>query len=280
MTLLSIDAKGILSGPGVVVKLLPEAWDQPTIVPRLVICHTNGGSTSSTAEQLWSYLSAGSVTLEPHFDIQTDGAIYQFMPCTRRADANSSANRFPITIDGKQTYGGAISIETQDPGYKNQPVDTSPWPPAQLEAIAQTIAAVVDAYGIPVEPVDAWNGQGIAPHNLFSVWSGSAHTCPGKARTAQMPGLLERINELLLPPKPIEETKMIEVIRNDDDPTGAVYSSDGLIKTWLDNGISAAAALKRAEQDAPKGVDNETCASYGPIVGPIPSGHDAYGRPH
>lgn len=81
----------------------------------------------------------------------------------------------------------------------------------------------------------------------------------------------------LLPPTPMEDD-MLKVIKNKDAASGITCSTNGLIKTWLDNGHSSAAALRRAGQAVPEDVGQEEFASYGPIVGPVPAGHDAYGR--
>jgi hypothetical protein len=237
---LQIDDKGLLSGPNVTVKLLPEAWEQPEIVPWMLIFHTNGGGNSATGDKLWAYLSNGSVTSEPHLQVDDDGHIWQMMPFTRRADSNTSANRFPVTVDGRQVYAGAISVETQDPGYLAGQIDAVPWTGAQVQSLTAIGRILVDTYGIPTQPVTAWNGRGIAPHNAFSVWSSSSHTCPGKARTAQVPGIIAALTESVsLPPHPPEEDDMSKVTEL-VSCKGAVFEvvDDGIEKNWIAQGGS------------------------------------------
>lgn len=72
----------------------------------------------------------------------------------------------------------------------------------------------------------------------------------------------------------------MRVVKNKDGQKGAeiVCKTDDMIKVWLDNGVASAHALQRSGQAVPEDVDAETFASLGPILGPIPAGHDAYGR--
>jgi hypothetical protein len=201
--MLTIDADGIVHGPNVVTMLLPEAQTQPSIVPWSIIFHTNGGAKSATAAQLDSYAARADVGTEPHLDVQLDGLIAQFMPFTVRADCNSAANRFSAVVAQRMVFAGAIAIETQDEGAAT--VDATPWTPAQLESLTQVAAVLAATYGIPVVRTPTWDGRGMAPHNAFSNWSSAAHSCPGKARTAQMPALLARVTEVLTPP-PVPQT--------------------------------------------------------------------------
>lgn len=101
-----------------------------------------------------------------------------------------------------------------------------------------------------------------------------ATACPGSHLYAQLPTIRARVARLI--ESPTEEGKTMKVIRHGRH--GAAYKTDGLIKVWLDNGNVAAAALAMCGQTVPEDVDADTCAAYGPIVGPIPQGHDAYGR--
>jgi hypothetical protein len=79
----------------------------------------------------------------------------------------------------------------------------------------------------------------------------------------------------------------------DARPPHAYYKSDGLVKTWVrdqDTKLQLDARLAESEGGTkPSPVDgftykflrhggNDVIASYGPIIGPIPDGHDEYGR--
>lgn len=156
--------------------LLPEANTQASIVPRLVILHTNAGASSTNGFQLRAYMARPDVTLECHFQVDLDGTVHQFMPIDVRADCNYQANPF------------AVSIETQDFGAAT--VDSSPWTAAQFISITQLLAWLNTEAGIPLVRATAWNGSGVGAHRDFPQWSAAAHSCPGNARFAQVPGLI------------------------------------------------------------------------------------------
>lgn len=185
--------------PAAHVDLLPEAKTQARITPRLVILHTNGGSRTSTPAQLRSFLGGTSDGgVESHLDIGLDGAVWQFMPFDVRADANVAANRFQVS--GDPTWYGAISIETQDHGYLQGPIDADPWTPEQCDSIVEFLRWANGELGIPLVRVTAPNGMGVAAHRDFPQWSGSAHSCPGKARAAQVDELISRAADQGEPP--------------------------------------------------------------------------------
>lgn len=166
----------------------PEATIQSAIVPRLVIVHTNGAKNTSTPAQLRAYLGQPSVRIECHLDIGLDGDVWQYMPLNVRADANVAANRFQVA--GDDTWYGAISIETQDHGYLSSPIDQDPWTPEQCDALVAFLVWAREELGIPTTRVTSPFGVGIAAHVDFPIWSAGAHTCPGKARLAQLPDLI------------------------------------------------------------------------------------------
>lgn len=201
--------------PGAQFVPLPEAATQARITPRLVIVHTNGGPTTSTPGQLWTYLSRLDVGVESHFDVALDGTVLQLMPAHVRADANYRANAFQVP--GDPTMYGALSIETQDHGYKNVPTDADPWSTAQVESIAQILAWANQELGIPLQRPQAWNGTGVDIHRSFPEWSAASHSCPGAARAAQWPGIVQRAQEIVRPPVHVlvtdSEEEMIRFVR-------------------------------------------------------------------
>jgi hypothetical protein len=176
--------------PAADVDLLPEAGTQPTITPRLVILHTNGGTNSATPSQLRAYLGRPDVTLEAHFDVGLDGAVLQMMPVHVRADANYRANPF------------AVSIETQDHGSNHTPLNFDPWTPAQQTAIVNLLRWLAVEWSIPLERALSWDGSGVGAHRDFPEWSAAGHTCPGDARAAQVADLIARARGGITPPPP------------------------------------------------------------------------------
>lgn len=164
--------------PVAIFKPLPEAKTQTKITPRLIILHTNGGGSSTNGAQLWAYMNQTTVTLECHFQIDLDGTVWQFMPVDVRADCNAAANPF------------AVSIETQDKGSAT--LNDTPWADPQVQSIVEVIAWLRDDYGILMARCLDWNGAGIGAHRDFPQWSNSAHSCPGNARFAQVPDIIEQ----------------------------------------------------------------------------------------
>ncbi len=182
----------------VVIKLLPEAANQKTIKPRLVIQHTNGGPHSSDLQALFGFRSQPGIDIEAHLQVQLDGVIGQFMPFNRVADANFHANRF---IHNGVAFG-AISHETQDHGFKHLELAKDPWTMEQLAAIIGATTAECVVYNIRCNQPAEWNDSGIGHHSLFpflgegvlGAWSKfQGKVCPGKARIAQMDFLRSQV---------------------------------------------------------------------------------------
>lgn len=183
--------------PALIVKPLPQALTQAMIVPWMIINHTQASGGQVGLESAWSYDTHRTDGIEAHLLCAMDGTVMQTMPFTRRADTSYKANSF--YVDG--VLCGQVSVESQDLGSAT--VDQTPWAPAQLESLCQAWAAVCKTYGIPVQPVPSAFGRGVSQHNAFPEWSKSGHSCPGTARTAQMPAMLDRIKAVLTPPAPV-----------------------------------------------------------------------------
>lgn len=188
---------GRLYGPNTTWKPLPENATQPTITPRSVILHSNAGLTPAKWWQLWVWASNASVTGEPHFDIDNDGNIGQFMSIYRRADCNFTANRW--LHNG--TYYGAISFETGDNGYPT--LDTTPWNLNQLGSMVGVSTALACQYGTGCNEVVTWDGKGIDFHTKFPylgvgkpAWTNvTGKTCPGKARKLQLAWIRQTVSD-------------------------------------------------------------------------------------
>lgn len=158
------------------VRLLPESASAPRISPRLLILHSIVG----TAEGAYRYFR-DATNLESTFIVTLAGEIWQLMDTTRHADANYRANPF------------ALSVETEDRGDP----DSQPWTPEQLAALAWLARECHRVHpAIPLREADRWDGAGIGWHTMFGApgpWTPVSKTCPGRARIAQFPALLERI---------------------------------------------------------------------------------------
>jgi hypothetical protein len=197
--------------------LLPEATTQPRIVPRLVVLHTNAGSSSTSPAQLRAFMARADINVECHFDIGMQGDVWQFMPCNVRADCNAQANPF------------AISIETQDTG--SGPLNSTPWTAGQVDAIVKLLAWLRDEWQIPMVRAAHWSGSGVGAHRDFPQWSAAAHSCPGNARFAQLPDIIARAARYgRNPPAPDEEYDMAPYrITNPDRATQLIRWPSGAL---------------------------------------------------
>lgn len=150
---------------------LPEAKTQPTIRPTQFIMHSIAAPWNE--QQLYSYWR-DQANEESHFGVDYDGSLGQYMPTTRRADANYSANRRP---DGT----GAVSIESASRAQSDDP-----WTDAQIRVLIEVGAWLHHAHGIPLRVCRTWDDPGYGYHNLFPQWSiGGATACPGPLRIRQ-----------------------------------------------------------------------------------------------
>lgn len=164
---------------------LPENAIQPHIQPTQFIMHTMAAGSRATLQSSWNYAAQGSIVTEPHFLLDMDGAMWQIMDYFVRADNNTRANV------------RAISIETVDNGGAT--VNTTPWTPEQVEQLAGLLAwlHLHPLIGVPLVRCPAWDAPGYAPHNAFAEWSSAAHSCPGAARTAQVPEVAQRAQAIV-----------------------------------------------------------------------------------
>lgn len=176
------------------VRLLPQAETQDEIQPWMIINHTQAASRSIPMDQAWNTDKVRTDGIESHLLADQLGRGMQCMPFNIVAHTSYRANRFWIPGVG---WCGQVSVESQDDGGSGLAND--PWTPPQFEFLCQAWAAVCVCpdYQIPVQPVPAWNGRGVSQHNAFPEWSKSAHSCPGPARTAQMPAMRARITQII-----------------------------------------------------------------------------------
>lgn len=179
---------GLLVGPNVHTRLIPEAHTQPWITPRNIIDHSNAGSTPSRWESLFKWVSRNDVNGEPHLQIDMDGQIAQFVPFHVRADCNAKANAW--WWQGERF--GAISHETADMGAAT--LATTPWPAPQFDAMVAAHTAECVVYRIRCTATTKWDDSGIGYHSQFPEWSiYKGKTCPGAARIRQMDELRRRV---------------------------------------------------------------------------------------
>lgn len=176
-------------------RIIPESSTHPLIdirVPPTLILHTNGASHA--AASLHDYIVNSKTRIYPHGQVAFDGTVEQYCPWDRQAFVQYDGNRY------------ARSLETEDSGYNNVPIDRDPWTDAQLQAIADVGNLLV----IPPRPCTSPTSGGIGYHSQFrQEWNRDGHNCPGSARRDQIP----RIIELMTPaPIPTEDDMLPCVI--------------------------------------------------------------------
>lgn len=165
--------------PFAVRKPIPEAFTQPEIVPYATIWHSAGGS----AELQGWWNNPQSKGLESHFFVDDDpqATLYQYMPITRRADANGEAN---LWVEGGVAYG-AISVETASTTHASEP-----WSPAQVRRIEQLQRWIHAQADIPMRQMRTPRDWGIGWHVMFGApgpWTKArGKVCPGPARIVQL----------------------------------------------------------------------------------------------
>lgn len=171
---------------------------QRTIVgPRRLIFHTAVSNVSS----LKGYFE--SVSVCSHWYVQREGGIEQYVDTKYQAPANRDANPDSLSVESWDGYGSTWG--------QGDPVP--PWTSEQVEANARIAAWSHIEHGIPLELIpDSKPGrEGIGYHRLGidpwrvaggELWSSSyGKICPGPARIAQVPQIIERARELVYPPE-------------------------------------------------------------------------------
>lgn len=188
---------------------LPEATSQPKIRPTQLILHSIVAPwTPRRTYEYWR----DSTNLESHFGVGYDGAIGQYIPVNRRADANYQANRRP---DGD----GAVSVETAS--------DTSasdPWTDDQLKALTDIMVWMHRAHGVPVRACRSHDDPGFGFHRMHSAWSPGTH-CPGDKRVRQFWDELLPEVQNAVEGEALNEEDLIDVVF--DTPVVWVNYADG-----------------------------------------------------
>lgn len=165
---------------------------------RLVIIHTMVGSLLGTDSY---FKQQGYGGVESHFGTGRNGRIIQWQDTDYIAEANLAAN------------GYAISIENADKGEGFPNWDGSNVPlfsPEQIEANAKICALAHQHYGIPLDIIhsSAPGVRGISYHRAgiegygwrpgYDKWSSArGKVCPGNARVAQIPTIIERARQIV-----------------------------------------------------------------------------------
>jgi hypothetical protein len=244
---------------------IPEASRQPSIDVTTAIFHSMAGPRLTSIENLRTYVARDDVHIEPT-GVGPDfaGRIFQVVAWDQRADCNFKANPF------------ATSWETQDNGSAT--LAATPWSPAQVEQLAGIAAFAHLRDGVPLRPPPRWDAGGIGYHSQFPEWSSfTGKTCPGAARIGQMPEIRARAVEIVAWRPNQHQEEPVYLVKDSRAPF-AVWLSNGVHKSWVNDGHVANLLEDRPDIDIVSTSDDVVIASYGPILGPTPSGFDPYGR--
>jgi hypothetical protein len=148
------------------------ALTEPLIgTPRVLIVHTMIGFLRGTDSMFRSGGYSGTEStfgVGGSWDGGLDGAIYQWGPLNRQADAQFDGNAY------------ATSVETSDGGKTGVR-----WSDAQAEAIVKLGVWWCQQTGHPVRLVTSPSQAGFGYHAQFAAWNRSAHACPGTVRLGQ-----------------------------------------------------------------------------------------------
>lgn len=233
---------------------LPETATQPRIDTTTFILHSMAGPNLTSLEAITRYYMRDDITGEPTFALDMAGRACQYMATDQRADNNAQANKF------------AASVETQDEGAAKLP--TTAWTAEQVAQLAGMSAFLNLAEGVPLARPKSWNGGGIDGHRAFPEWSiYVGKTCPGDARWAQIPLVIELAGEIVAwrpPPPPVTPPEEVDEMNEPPHPT--VYlayhlNSSGQLELWKGDGMRS----ERVHNDvrvAIEGTDKQPGRSF------------------
>lgn len=154
--------------------------------PRIFLIHTMSGYLRGTDSM---FREGGYSGTESHFGIggeydppDLDGAIWQWTPLERSADAQFDGNAY------------ATSVETSDGTHSRG------WNPKQMDAIIRLGVWWCQQTGNPARIVESPDQAGFGWHAQFNIWNRNAHNCPGAARVSQyknriVPEIARRLKE-------------------------------------------------------------------------------------
>jgi hypothetical protein len=188
--------------------------------------HTMVGSLAGT-DSMWR--RTGYAGNHSHFGIGGNGECTQWQDTAYRAAANYNGNWHIISVE-------CADVGAPFPAWNTADGSAVPaFSPAQLETLAQLIAAMCRAHNIPCQIIPdskvgrrgiGWHRLGVPGYMLPGTeqWStAQGKVCPGNRRIAQIPGVVARAQQILngtaeddMPYTPDEIKAMVrDAIQND-----------------------------------------------------------------
>lgn len=139
-----------------------------------LVLHIEEGSHAGSV----SWFKNPEAQASSHFLNPKQGRLCQMVDTNDRAWAEAAGNRHWLSVENE--------------GYSGDELTDS-----QVENIAQLYAWIHNTYGVPTQPTDDPNGQGLGWHGMGgSAWGGH-YDCPGEPIKAQRGRILDRVNQLL-----------------------------------------------------------------------------------
>ena len=172
--------------PGAEWRPLSTHQTEPKIgVPRVLVFHTMVGGLRGTESMFRRNGYSGNESTfglgGPTDGAELDGALWQWGPLDRQADAQHDGNAY------------ATSIEMSDGGTPSRPLSRK-----QIDKLVNFSAWWCRQTGNPPVLVRSPSGRGFGYHRLFRAWNNNGHTCPGDVRIRQIKGvIIPRVADML-----------------------------------------------------------------------------------
>lgn len=212
-----------------------EAEDRLSDVRGLVL-HIASGYFDGTIA--WQRNKDANVS--SHFIFGRDGRRAQMVDTADRAWTQRSGNGTWISVE-LEGFAPDDRLHAKHPGWERLT-------DAQIEACAQLLAKMHQVYGpakVPLQLATSPAGRGLGHHSMGAEsghdWGHSQ--CPGAAIKAQKPVILARAKQIVAGTKPAqvagvapagqEDDAMNALMRYSNDPTGAVFVTDGKAARWV-----------------------------------------------
>lgn len=206
----------------------PENSHGGPLTPTTIIVHSNAGHSQDPG----AYMD--SEGLSAHFQVASDGTVYQYVDTAQVAYANVEANGF------------AVSIETENSvGYPTSPTfDADTWSGPQRAALLALMDWLCSTHNIARSLCTTESGGGIGWHEQFANWTTTGHHCPGDARVTQL--RTDIIPALKFPPEDDDMTPAQEaVLKAMKGEVDRLIASNTRIEADLKALAAAVAALKK-----------------------------------
>lgn len=181
-----------------------------------------------------------NANVSSHFIFGRDGRRAQMVDTADRAWTQRSGNGTWLSVE-LEGFAPDDALHRTHPGWERLT-------DAQIEACALLFAKMHQVYGaakVPLQLATSPAGRGLGHHSMGaeSGYDWGHSQCPGAAIKAQKPLILARAKQIVAGTKPVqvagvapagqEDDQMNALMRYANDPSGAVFVSDGKTARWV-----------------------------------------------